>query len=313
MVRPVVEKRVTSSNQPVVLSGSVAPANKGLVEQRPLFNIKALVAFFVLSYTFSWAWVIPLAVTRHTVLQGRGWPTHFPSLLGPMLAAFVVTASTFGRSGVSDLVRRMGRWRIGWQWWVIALSPLAFLVLALGVVFVSGGKMPEIGDLASFSGLPSGLGIVGVALLIVVIDGFGEETGWRGFALPELQKRFSQLTSTFIVAGCWAAWHIPQFFALHSYNDLSAGSAVGFAFGLACGAVVATWLYNRTGGSILAVVVWHGLYDVVAGTRAATGGPGTIAAVVSTLIMLQAFVLVGLEIRASRRGHRSVLGPQLPT
>jgi len=56
---------------------------------------------------------------------------------------------------------------------------------------------------------------------------------------------------------------------LHSYQGFSAGTALGFAFGLTCGAVVATWLYNHTGGSILAIVVWHGLYDVASGTKAA--------------------------------------------
>ena len=187
------------------------------------FNARALVAFFAIAYLVSWAWVIPLAVTGHTVFQGRGWPSHFPSLLGPMVAAFVVTAWTTGRFGVRDLLRRMGRWRIGWRWWLAALSPLGFLGLALGVVAASGGTLPRTGDFAQFSGLPSGLGVVGVALLIVVVNGFGEETGWRGYALPQLQKRFSPLTSTLILAGCWAGWHIPQFFALHSYKGFSAG------------------------------------------------------------------------------------------
>jgi len=67
------------------------------------FNIRALVAFFVLSYALSWTWVIPLAATGHKVLQGQGRPTHFPSLLGPMLAAFTVTAWTMKRRGVRDL------------------------------------------------------------------------------------------------------------------------------------------------------------------------------------------------------------------
>ena len=273
------------------------------------FDPRALVAFFLLAYLLNWAWVIPLAATGHTVFQGMGWPTHFPSLLAPLVAAFIVTACTTGRSGARDLLGRMGRWRIGWRWWVAALSPVGFLALAIAGIAVTGGTLPEAGDFAQFSGVPSGLGLVGVALVILVVDGFGEETGWRGYALPQLQKRYSPLTSTLILAGLWAGWHIPLFFALHSYQGFSAGTTIGFAFGLTCGAVVATWLYNHTGGSILAVVVWHGFYDVVSGTKAATGGSGTIAAVVSTMIMVQAVVLVGLEIRAGRRGRPSLLGP----
>ena len=275
----------------------------------PVFIPRALIAFFVIAYLFSWAWVIPLAVTGHTVLQGRGWPSHFPSLAGPMVAAFIVTAWTTGRYGVRDLVRRMGRWQIGWRWWIAALSPLAFLGLSLVAIAATGGTLPKAGDFAWFSGLPSGLGLVGVALLILVINGFGEETGWRGYALPELQKRFSPLTSTLILAGFWAGWHIPQFFVLRSYKGFSAATGVGFAFGLVCGAVVATWLYNHTGGSILAVVVWHGFYNVVSGTKAATGGSGRIAAMVSTMIIVQALLLIGLELRAGRHGHHSILGP----
>ena len=76
--------------------------------------------------------------------------------------------------------------------------------------------------------------------------------------------------------------------------------------GLACDAVVLTWLYNRSGGSIPLVAVWHGLYNVVAATQAATG---MLAAVVSTLIMIQGIVLIALEVRARRRGQPSVLGP----
>ena len=272
-------------------------------------NARALVAFFALSFALSWAWVIPLAATGHTVFQGRWWPTHFPALLAPMLAAFIVTARTRGRTGVHDLLRRMGRWRIGWRWWLMALSPLCFLGVAIAAVAATGGSLPAAREFAQFSGLPSTLGIVGVALAITVIDGFGEETGWRGYALPQLQKRFSPLTATLIVAVAWAVWHIPQFVALDSYAGFSTGTAIGFLFGLTCGAFVATWLYNNTGGSILAVAVWHGVYDTAAGTAAATEGSATVAAVVSTLIMVQAFVLVGLEVRARRHGSRSILSP----
>ena len=134
----------------------------------------------------------------------------------------------------------------------------------------------------------------------------GEETGWRGYALPQLQRRFSPLTSSLIIAVLWFGWHLPQFFVIASYRDYDPVQYVGMFVGLTIGAVVLTWLYNRSGGSILLVAVWHGLYNFVSGTQAATG---MLAAVVTTLIMIQGVVLIVLELRARRRGRPSVLGP----
>ena len=75
--------------------------------------------------------------------------------------------------------------------------------------------------------------------------------------------------------------------------------------GLTCGAFVLNWLYNRT-NSILLCIVWHGTYNFVGASQAATGLP---AAVISTLIMIQGVALVILDLRARRRGHPSIPGP----
>jgi membrane protease YdiL (CAAX protease family) len=80
-------------------------------------------------------------------------------------------------------------------------------------------------------------------------------------------------------------------------------------FGLACGSIVLTWLYNGTGGSILACAVWHGLYNLETGTAAANS---TIQAVTSAFVYVLAFLLVGLELRSRRRGGPSILGPRRP-
>ena len=79
------------------------------------FDRTSVVAFFVVAYVLSWAWVIAWAATGHTVVQGQGWPTHFPSLLGPLVAAFVVTAWRRHARGIRDLLTSMARWRIGWR------------------------------------------------------------------------------------------------------------------------------------------------------------------------------------------------------
>jgi uncharacterized protein len=273
------------------------------------FALRRVVGFFVLAYALSWAWTIPWAMTGHTVYQGRGWPTYLPGLLGPLAAALVVTARTAGRVGVKDLMSRMRRWRIGWRWWLAALSPVGFLAVGL-IALGASGDVPARGGFAQFSGIPSALGLAGVALTMVVVGGLGEETGWRGYALPQLQRQFSPLTATLIVAAGWAGWHIPLFFYLDSYKSFRAPMVPVFVFGLACGAVVATWIYNRTGGSILAVAVWHGAYNMVGATKAATAGSGALSAVIWTLVVAHAVALLYLERRAHRLGRPSVIGPR---
>jgi membrane protease YdiL (CAAX protease family) len=137
----------------------------------------------------------------------------------------------------------------------------------------------------------------------------GRRFGWRGFALPRLQHRFSPLIAALILAALWALWHLPLFFVIATYRALGVAEYVGFVIGLSCGAIVLTWLYNRRGGSILLAAVWHGVYNVVSGTQAATG---VVAAVVNTLIMAQALLLVRLDLRARHKGQPSPLSATQP-
>lgn len=261
-------------------------------------NARALVAFFVLAYVLSWVWLIPLAVTHQVVDRGAGWPTHYPALFGPAVAAVVVVGWTLGRAGLADLLRRLLRWRVAPVWWLVAISPVGFLMIGLAVVAAAGQDLPPMADFGLFSGTPA-VGLVGVVLLVTFVGALGEEVGWRGYALPQLQRRYAPLTASLILAPLWFLWHLPQFLVIATYRGFGRVDYVGMLLGLTCGAIVLTWLYNRSGASILLVVVWHGLYNIVAGSQAATG---MLAAVVSTLVMVQAVLLVLLDVRARRRG-----------
>jgi uncharacterized protein len=86
-----------------------------------------LIGFYALTLAISWGWTLPFVLAGSGVDRGSGWPTHMPALLGPMIAAVVVTAWTQGVSGVRDLGGRMVRWRVGLRWWFRGLaSPLAY-------------------------------------------------------------------------------------------------------------------------------------------------------------------------------------------
>jgi membrane protease YdiL (CAAX protease family) len=257
-----------------------------------------------LAYAISWGWTFPFAAAGEVVEKGVGWPTNLPASFGPALAAFAVTAVVWGRAGVRDLLARMARWRMPLRWWAATLSPLAFLAVALAVA-AAIGKLPRGSDFGRYSGLPA-IGVVPVAVIVVLIT-FGEETGWRGFALPILQRRHGALAASLLITPIWAVWHLPYFFTVATYRGFAPLGYVGFVFGLACGSIVLTWLYNGTGGSILACAVWHGLYNLETGTAGATA---TIQAVTTAFIYVLAFLLVGFELRARRRGEAPILGPR---
>jgi len=263
-----------------------------------------LACFVALAYAISWGWTFPLAVAGDVIKTGVGWPTSIPALAGPALAALVVTAVVWGRAGLRDLLARMVRWRMPLRWWAAALSPLAFLGVAL-IVASATSNVPRWSDFGRYSGLPA-MGTIAVCVIVILLT-FGEETGWRGFALPWLQRRYGALAAALLITPIWAVWHLPFFFTIATYRNFPPAGYIGFVFGLACGSIVLTWLYNGTGGSILACAVWHGLYNLATGTAAANG---TIQAVTSAFVYTQAFLLVGLELRARRRGEASILGPR---
>jgi membrane protease YdiL (CAAX protease family) len=117
----------------------------------------------------------------------------------------------------------------------------------------------------------------------VLLNGFGEEVGWRGFAVPTLMPRLGPLGAALAIAPVWALWHLPYFFLLASYQSFNAFTMVGFLVGMAYGSVVLTWLYLGTGGSILAVAIWHGLFNMATAT---TGATDLVAGIVSGCVIV---------------------------
>lgn len=237
----------------------------------------------------SWSyWGALLALGLRVPAAGaaaQAWVTHLPGLLGPGLAA-VITARRFGGPGAGAALVRTActRWpRPAWRGALLALSPLAagaLLWLAWGV---SGQPLPQAAAFWHFPGLPTAWGPATVALAVLLVNGLGEELGWRGYLTELLLKRHSPWMATCAVAGAWMLWHLPLFWLNESMAALVGPMLLGWAFGLVCGAFVLAQVHLWSGRSVAVVALWHAGYNLVVATEA---GRGPMAALLSGAIMV---------------------------
>jgi len=200
-----------------------------------------LLVFCVLAYALSWTMVALIRVSFVFALL---------ALFGPTVAAILVTLATDGRAGVGDLLRRLTMWRVGLVWYVLAIGVPLLVAVAAQVLhaLVLGGSV----GLTATDPLP--LTII-LALLVV-----GEEIGWRGYALPRLEERYSGLTASLILGVIWACWHL----ANGTIPGLEAYwyQFPAFLFFVLGQTVFLTWIWNRTAGSLLLAWLVHAMVNV---------------------------------------------------
>jgi membrane protease YdiL (CAAX protease family) len=243
-------------------------------------RLHPLAAFVGGTFLLSWGYWIPDAVA------GGRW-SHYPGLVGPALSAVTVSAIC-GRASVDALRARALRWRVALRWYAAALAPLVVAAAVVGVT-AAFGTAPSLDRLSRVKGLPA-IGWFLVALLMLVIDGFGEETGWRGFLWPRLRGHRSLVSAAAVLTIPWAIWHVPLFWIHSGFRGFSPVAVPGFVLSLFAGAVVLGWLFDKS-ASVAVVALWHAMLNMTTGTDAA----GASAAVVSMLVIVMALAVVRHE------------------
>jgi uncharacterized protein len=235
--------------------------------QRSLLARHPLISFFVMAYAFSWIVWSPWVLSEDGVgllpYQLSGATTGLLSaaaiLLGPTLSGFIMTGITEGREGIRRLLHRIVLWRVGLRWYLFALIGVP-VVMALGTVILPEG-------LSSLLGLGPGyvLTYLSTYVLVVILGGpLFEEPGWRGFALPRLQPLHGPLVGTLILGLLWALWHLPEFL-VPAWAEASGGSSflaiVKFVLIAIAFAIVTTWVFNNTKGSVFMAILVHASID----------------------------------------------------
>ena len=224
---------------------------------------RGLVAYFVLTYAISWAIEIPIALSLRGIIPITiPMPIHYLASFGPFCAALIVAAVIEGAPGIRSLFSGLGKWRVGVGYASFAvLVPIALFAVAVVATRLMRGAWPDLGLLADVDYLP-GIGIVPALILWLLTFGFGEELGWRGYALPRLQASRSAYASALLLGVIWSGWHLPAFFYRDTY--MAMGLLLGIpmlVFSVCVASVIITWLYNGTRGSLLMVALFHALFD----------------------------------------------------
>lgn len=235
-----------------------APDVKGLqqwMRGHPLFS------YFFLAYAFSWIVFIPYVLAERNILQGNYTFFYILHVFGPAIAAIVVTNIIAGKAGLQELRGRIRQLHAPRQWYLFVLLGIPALVM-LGIIVQPGA-------LVGFKGFSTSL-LIGYPFYLVATFfgvGLGEEPGWRGFALPRMQKQYGPLWGTLLLGVLWSCWHLPDFLTA------SKGGGAGtdfvtfltnfpiFTLAVISLSVIMTWLYNHTQGSLFIAILAHASVD----------------------------------------------------
>jgi uncharacterized protein len=211
--------------------------------------------FVLIAFVFTWVFWLLAILEARGLISSLPVPALFLGAFGPMVAAVVLTAQEGGRAGLRSLLSRVVRWRVAPFWYGVALlGPIVLQLLAMALNVLLGGPLPD--PLAMVGTLPTVL-VISVYMLIQV--GIGEEIGWRGYALPKLQTGYSALISSLIVGVLWALWHLPLFFNPATGYYITPFWV--FLVFLLPFAILYTWIFNSTGGSVLMVMILHAVVN----------------------------------------------------
>jgi membrane protease YdiL (CAAX protease family) len=211
---------------------------------------RTLIPFLVLAFGLTWSIAAILILFYDQVVAIFGEisisnPLYILAVYAPGIAGVFLVRRHYGLAGLGSFFKRLTLWRAPVKWWL-------FLILGIpAVVYIGAVIKGTIGDPFPFSPWYQVLPALGLALFLGPI----EEFGWRGIALPLLQRRFAPFWAGLILGIICATWHIPAF--LLSGSPMSDWSFVPYFGGVIAINVILTPFFNVSKGSLLVAYLYH--------------------------------------------------------
>jgi len=216
-------------------------------------------SYFILTIIFTWGGMalavypggLPISDEQ---FEQSGALVYMAMLVGPSGAGLLLTGLIDGRAGFRELFSRLGKWRVGIRWYVVALlmAPLLITTILYRLSFISTEFQPAIFTSENKAAVLLPAIAAGLAV------GLFEELGWTGFAVPRLKQRFGVINTGLIVGFVWGAWHFPPFWKSDTFSTtLPLVLLLGQLFSwLPPYRILMVWVYDRT-ESLLVSVLMH--------------------------------------------------------
>ncbi len=213
-------------------------------------EFRSLLPFFLWTFALSWGMGVTFVLFQEqveTLFGPMGYtnPVFVLMVYSPAIVATALVWRHHGTRGLAGFYKRFTLWRMPAFKWLV-------LLVGIPAIFFTGaaiqGSLPT-----AFGFSPWYLALP--ALLAMLLIGPLEEIGWRGVALPLLQRRFAPLWAALILGVIMAVWHTPAF--LLSGTKQSAWEYWPFFFGLIAVGVILTAVFNSARGSLLVAFLFH--------------------------------------------------------
>jgi membrane protease YdiL (CAAX protease family) len=220
---------------------------------------------------------------------------------GFIFASLIMTGLTLGRDSVIALLKRYLQWRVGWKWYLAAIALIPALWIAGVYLYAALTQVPlDFSSILAYQlfGKTANPVLFMVPFFLIDLIANGEEMGWRGYVLPRLQAKHNALASSLILGLIWGLWHLPKFL-----SHFDAAAFAWFMLHILAFAVIMTWLYNSTKGSLLLVALCHaasntaGIFLPVANT---ISGENMGAYITIVLLEVAAAVVITLSAGSAR-------------
>lgn len=178
---------------------------------------------------------------------------------GPTVAGLVVTTLFQGKAGLMRIAKELTHIRLSAGWYVLLFAlPLGLCLASLLIGYVLSGF-----QMVNFNFLVPVALFFPFLLYMIIFTGLAEEIGWRGYALPELQKKYTAEKSSWILGVAWGLWHLPvNVLPVYLRGELQVPFVItillALTFGIVGWTIVLTWIYNKT-KSLWLIVLLHGV------------------------------------------------------